>query len=335
MLILNASDVRQALPMRETIEAMKGAYQALSAGQAEVPLRTRLEIAPQQATALFMPAYVQTFSRQSSAQNSSALAVKMVTLFPNNPKNGLPFIHAAVLVMDPENGRIEAVLEGATLTAIRTGAGSGAATDLLARSNSRTAAIFGAGAQARTQLLAVCAVRQIERVWVYDPNPERVEKFIQDMAGKSHVPQAIQPAASPRDAAQQADIICAATTSKTPVFQPEDIRTGTHINGVGSYTPEMIEIPPALLSRARIFIDSTGACMAEAGEILAALQMGAIQPASLVEIGKLASGEAAGRMADEEITFFKCVGVAVQDAAAATLAVRNAQMMGLGQLVSW
>jgi len=149
MLILNASEVRRALPMDATIEAMKRAYAALSDGRAQVPLRAQLPIPPQEATGLFMPAFVQD-------DQGDGIAVKIVSLFPHNPGQGLPFIHAAVLVLDPENGRAQALLEGGTLTAIRTGAAAGAATDLLARHDCKVGAIFGAGVQARTQLEAIC-----------------------------------------------------------------------------------------------------------------------------------------------------------------------------------
>src|ERR1044071_7788891 len=140
MLLLNAAEVRKALPMNEAIEAMKQAYASLSSGTAVVPLRTRLPIPDSEALSLFMPAFV-------NSQDGNAMAVKVVSLFPSNPARGLAYIQAAVLVLDPETGRAIALLEGSSLTAIRTGAASGAAIDLLARPDSKVAAIFGAGAQ--------------------------------------------------------------------------------------------------------------------------------------------------------------------------------------------
>jgi ornithine cyclodeaminase/alanine dehydrogenase-like protein (mu-crystallin family) len=159
MLILTADDIRKALTMRDVIEAMKSAYASLSDGRAVVPLRTRLPVPPHEGLSLFMPAYVQT-------ENSEALAVKIVSLFPGNQKRGLAFIQAAVLVLEADSGRALALMEGSSLTAIRTGAGSGAAIDILARPDSRILAIFGAGAQGRTQAEAACSVRAIETVWV-------------------------------------------------------------------------------------------------------------------------------------------------------------------------
>jgi ornithine cyclodeaminase len=326
MRLLNATDVRLALPMRETIEAIKRAYAALSAGQAHIPLRTSLPIAAQNASALFMPAYV-------PGDEEDALAVKIVTLFPHNIPAGLPLIHAAVLVMDAATGQMLALLEGGALTAIRTGAGGGAAADLLSRPDSRTVALFGAGVQARTQLEAICAVRDIEKVWVHALSTEQIETFIAEMS--PHVRATLLPAAAPQQALAEADIVCAATTTTTPLFDDADLRPGTHVTGVGSYTPTMIEIPPKTVGRARVVVDSRTACQAEAGEMLRAVELGLFDWQNAAELGEIILGTQTGRTSPEQITFFKSVGVAVQDAAAAQLALKNAKAHGLGQEVQW
>ena len=328
MRILNAQDVRTALPMKDTIQAMKSAYAALSDGRAEIPLRTSLPITPHNATTLFMPAYIQ-------GQNEEALAIKIVSLFPENPEHGLDFIQAAVLVLDPKTGQSLALLEGSTLTAIRTGAASGAATDLLARPNSSMVAIFGAGAQGRTQLEAVCTVRQIETVLIVDTDHQRAQTFVDEMRGRSRIPDDIRIARGPKQALSTADIICTATTSIIPVYDAGDVKPGTHINGVGSFTLEMIENPPEMLENAAVFVDSREAVMAEAGEIIAAINKKLFFPAELTELGEVVLGNAPGRKSDKQITFFKSVGVAVQDAMAAQLALKNAEAMGLGQEVDF
>ena len=210
MLLLTAEDIRKALPMREAIEAMKNAYASLSNGTAVVPLRTRLPIPGSEALSLFMPAFV-------SSQEGAALAVKVVSLFPTNPARGLAYIQAAVLVFDPETGRAIALLEGSALTAIRTGAAGGAAVDLLARTDSKVLAIFGAGAQGRSQLEAVCSARNIETVFIFDRNAGKAEAFAADMRGKGSVMQDLRAAQSPKEAIEHADIICTATTSSRPV----------------------------------------------------------------------------------------------------------------------
>lgn len=328
MLLLNAAEVRQALPMGECVQAMKGAYAALSAGRAEVPLRLRLPVKANDGLSLFMPAFVDD-------QAGQALAVKIVSLFDQNPGRGLPFIHAAVLVLNPETGAVEALLEGGSLTAIRTGAGCGAATDVLARPDARTVAIFGAGVQARTQLAAVCAVRSIDTVWVYAPDAAGVQAFIAEMAGQGDVPADLRVAGSPAEALAAADIVSAATTSTAPVFAHTDLRPGTHVNGAGSYTPEMQEVPAETVAAGLVAVDSRRAALAECGDLQRPLAAGLLQEAEIAEIGEIIAGVRPGRQAADQITFFKSVGVAVQDALAAQLALTNARKLGLGTQVDW
>jgi ornithine cyclodeaminase/alanine dehydrogenase-like protein (mu-crystallin family) len=331
MLILTADDVKKALPMKDTIEAMKRAYASLSDGKAEVPLRTRLNISPQNAVSLFMPAYVQ-------AEGGDALAVKVVSLFPKNPERErrLAFIQAAVLVLDAETGRTTALLEGSSLTAIRTGAGSGAAIDLLARPDSRVVAVFGAGAQGRTQLEAACNVRRIEKAWVFDPSIDRAEAMVEEMAGKGPIPQNVRVANSSEQAISEADIVCTATTSSTPVFADADLKPGTHVSAIGSYTPEMQEVPAETVARALVVVDSRSATLAETGDLLRPMQAGLFGEEHIhAELGEIVLGRKAGRRSPDQITYFKSVGVAVQDAMAAQLALQNARKLGLGREVSF
>ena len=323
MLLVSAEEVRKALPMRETIEAMKAAYASLSAGQADVPLRTRLAV-PGGAASLIMPAYVQ-------AGAGDALAVKVVSLFPNNPERGLAFIQAAVLVLEADTGRPDGLLEGSALTAIRTGAGSGAAIDLLAHPDSKVVAIFGAGAQGRAQLEAACSIRAIEQAWVFDPSADRARAFVRDLAGTGGIPSDLAVAASPEQAVAQADIICTATTSHTPVFADTDLKPGVHISAVGSYTPEMQEVPAESVARACVVVDSRSAVLAEAGDLIQPIQAGLFGEDHIrAELGEIVLGRKAGRSSPEEVTYFKSVGVAVQDAMAAQLALQNARELGLG-----
>ncbi len=327
MLILRAAEVRAALPMAQAIQAMKSAFVALRDGRAQVPLRVHLPIQPHEAVSLFMPAFVDDEAGQ-------ALAVKVVSVFPHNPRRGLPLIHAAVLVLEADTGRPLALMEGGSLTAIRTGAASGAATDLLARPDSRIAAIFGAGVQARTQLEATCTVRPIQTAWIYDPHMEKARAMIAELGGKGPIPEDLRLAETPQQAVAEADVICTATTSATPVFDDIDLKPGAHINGVGSYTPEMQEVPGATVARARVVVDDRKAALAEAGDLIQAIRQGLIDEGDIyATLGAVASGARPGRLAEDEITFFKSVGNAVQDAAAARLALANALRDGLGQQV--
>jgi len=326
MLILTADEVRKALPMKDAIEAMKRAYASLSDGKADVPLRTHLSVPSQDAVSLVMPAYVQ-------AEDGDALAVKVVSLFPKNPERQrkLALIQAAVLVLDAETGRPRALLEGSSLTAIRTGAGSGAAIDLLSRPDSKVVTVFGAGAQGRTQLEAACSVRKIEKAWVFDTSVERAEDFVKDMAGVGPVPQELYVADNPAQVLSEADIVCTATTSSTPVFADSDVKPGTHISSIGSYTPEMQEVPAEMVARALVVVDSREATLAETGDLLKPMQAGLFGEEHIsAELGEILLGRKQGRNSPEQITFFKSVGVAVQDAIAAQLAMQNARAQRLG-----
>ena len=329
MLILNAEDVRRALPMDQAIEAMKNAYAALSNGTAVVPLRTRLSIPNEEALSLFMPAYV-------SSQNGNALAVKVVSLFPTNPRRGLAYIQAAVLVFDSGTGQAIALLEGSSLTAIRTGAASGAAIDLLSRSESKVVAIFGAGAQGRTQLEAACTARKIETAYIIDRNPEKAKSFAEELKTKGNIPQDIRVPSTTREAVENADIICTATTSTKPVFDDRDVRAGIHISAVGSYTPEMQEVPAETLRRAKIFVDSRSASLEEAGDLIQPMSQGLFDESHICgELGEVVLGKIPGRESSENITYFKSVGIAVQDAMAAQVALTNARKMNIGNEVNF
>jgi len=329
MLILNADDVRQALPMRLAINVMKDAFASLSNGTAIVPLRTRLQVPSHQAFSLFMPAYMKSDSGE-------ALAVKVVSLYPGNPARGLAYIQAAVLVLESDTGRAIALLEGSALTAIRTGAGSGAAIDILARRDSKVVAVFGAGVQGRTQLEAACAIRNIETVFIFNPTLDKARKFAEEMAGLNSIPSDIRVAKTAREAVENADIICTATTSSKHVFDDHDIKPGTHISAIGAYMPQMQEVPVETVARACVVVDSYVTVMEEAGDIVQAIQAGAFHESDIhAEIGEIILGSKTGRGSEDEITFFKSVGNAVQDAAAAQLALQNARKMQLGKDVDF
>jgi ornithine cyclodeaminase len=322
--LLNADEVRRALPMADAIEGMKRAFGLLSRGEVSMPLRSRIEIAEEQGTALFMPAFA----------GAAGLAVKIVTVFPHNAGRGQPTIYAVVIVLDPTSGAPLALLEGASLTAIRTGAASGAATDLLARRGARTAAIFGSGAQARTQLEAVSTVRKIETAWVYGIDAPGVEAFASEMAGRGPIPADLRIAASPEEAIAEADIICTATTASQPVFAGRNVCPGAHINAVGSFAPQMQEIDADLVARAVVVIDSREAALVESGDLLVPLRQGRLRADAIHgELGEIVNGARPGRTSDDQITLFKSVGVAVQDVVAAGLALKHARDAKIGQTV--
>ncbi len=310
MRILSRADVERALSMGNAIAVVREAFAQLSTQQATVPLRVPIPIARHDGVTLFMPAHL---------HSSDALAVKIVSVFNQNPVKNLPLIHALVVVIDATTGQPLAAMEGGYLTALRTGAASGVATDLLARADARVGAIIGAGVQGRTQLRGIAAVRPLERAYIFDPAPTKAEEFVREMSAIPGVPRDLRVAGSAAEAVRQADVICTATTATKPVLNGGDLRPGAHVNAIGAYTPQMQEIDAETLRRAsKIVIDARSGALAEAGDLIIALQQGAIKETDIyAEIGEIAAGRKPGREREHEITFFKSVGNAVQDAAVA------------------
>lgn len=317
--LLGAADLRQALPMADTVEAMKQAFAALSSGRAVVP--QRLSVAAKKGTLLAKPGWLP----------GRALGAKLVSVFPGNAELGKPIVPGIVVLLDENTGEPQALLDGTFLTAWRTGAASGAATDLLARTDARVAAVFGCGAQAETQVLAIDAVRELEEIRIYARTGARVHGFVERLGAE--VRAALVAAPSPRVALEGAEVICTATTSTEPVFDGADLAPGAHLNGVGSYTLDMREVDVETVRRSSVFVDSRDSALAEAGELVAAVAAGATEAARWVELGEVAAGRHPGRQSDGEITFFKSVGSAVQDLAAGALALERAEAEGLGERV--
>jgi ornithine cyclodeaminase/alanine dehydrogenase-like protein (mu-crystallin family) len=323
--ILSAADVRNALPMAEAVAGMKEAYAQLSLGTAVVPLRGQMRLSQYGSTTLTMPAFL---------AESAAMAVKVVSVFPQNVAQGMPMIYGMVMVLEAGTGRPLALLEGAALTAIRTGAGGGAATDVLARPDAAVVAMLGSGVQARTLLEAVCTVRAIREVRLYSPTNAHAVAFAREMGGRGVIPP-IRVVGDAGTAVRGADIVCAATTSSTPVFSGADLQPGTHVVGVGSYLPTMQEIDLETVRKALVVVDQREGALEEAGDLIIPLQQGAITEAHIhAELGEIIAGRKSGRTDNRQITFFKSVGNAAQDAIAGKIALENAIKLGIGQEVA-
>lgn len=308
--------------MSQAIDAMRDAFAQITTGQAEVPVRTAVPIAAHEAVTLFMPARL---------GGGPVLGGKIVSVHPRNRAAGLPTIHALVVLIDDATGQPLAALEGSYLTALRTGAGAGLATQCLARPDARVLACFGAGAQAETQVEAVCAVRPIERVWVRSRSEESARRFVERLRGRLGFPGDLRVAADTREALAEADVVCAATSARTPILDGRDLRPGTHVNAIGAFTTETREVDDETVRRARIVVDSRHACLAEAGDLVIPMDAGVIGgPETWTELGEIVLGRAPGRSSDDEVTFFKSVGNAAQDLAAASLVLREAERLGLG-----
>jgi ornithine cyclodeaminase len=323
-LILSRIDLQRCLDMPTAIAAMRTAFHALQSGQVQMPQRTVVELSGR-GLALLMPSLLQT-----SVQ--PVFGLKLLTSVADNGKRGLPRSFATVLLLDAISGQTLAIIEGGWLTAVRTGAVSGLATELLARPDADVLALFGAGAQAPTQVWAIHTVRPLREVRVVNRSDEHYEQFVrtlQQLLGAACPP--LRRAANASEALADASLVACATTATAPLFHARDIAPGAHINAVGAFTPEMCEVDPETLARARIVVDQREAALVEAGDLLQAHALGKIAgPASWSELGQLVAGSQPGRQSPDEITFFKSVGLGIQDLVTARCVYERAREMGVG-----
>ena len=255
-LLLTKEDVVRVLDMRDCIDVVEKAFAELASGTAVLPLR--IGIAPPDGVSLYMPAYL---------KQMGALACKVVTVYKNNPtRHNLPTIIGKVLLQDPATGEVTCIMDGGYLTAVRTGAVSGLATRYFARTDKgQVAGILGAGVQAKMQLWAMATTRELSRAYVYDVSADALSAFIREMTAKLGLE--ILPADSPAQMLSVADIVCAASSSSTPLFDGSLVRPGTHINGIGSHSPNARELDTAIIQRSKVVVDSVEACLKEAGDI--------------------------------------------------------------------
>ena len=323
-LLLSRKDVMQVLQMKDCMEVVEKAFAEMANGTAVLPLRT--PITPPDGLSLYMPAYLKELG---------ALACKIVAVYKNNPKKyNLPVTVGKVLLQDPNTGDVLCIMDGGYLTAVRTGAASGVATKYLARKASgMVAGIFGAGVQAKTQLWAVAETRQLSEALVLDISEEAVKSFVSEMSAKLNIE--IVKAASSDQILQECDIICTATSSATPIFDGAKVREGTHINGIGSHSPNARELDTTIVKRSYVVADSYEACLKEAGDIMIPISEGVIDKSHLkAELGEIITGRKPARTSDKEITLFKSNGLAIQDAAAAKVVYDKAVAAGIGTHVN-
>ena len=298
-------DIQKKISMARAIDMMRAAFLQLTSGGAIVPVRTVIESRDHMGRVLFMPSYSAEFG---------LFGMKMVTVFDYNEAINLPVIQGKMLLMDGVTGTPLAVLDAEYLTALRTGAASGLATDLLARHDASVLALFGTGVQAETQLEGILAVRNIKEVMVYGKTEKRTVAFCNEM-GKRH-PCNIH-VGTPGDL-QQADVICTATTTTTPLFEFNQLKAGVHINGIGSYKPTMQEIGASVITQSVLIVDQREAVLSEAGDIMIPIQQGLMTKENIhAELGEVISGFRKGRTDDTQVTVFKSVGNAIQDLAIA------------------
>ncbi len=313
MLVLSDQDVAKLLTMDEAVLAVESAFSELQRGMVRMPTRSTIMVPEHNGSISYMPSYL---------EESGTQAMKIISIYPDNPKQKLPTTAAWIVVNDPKTGQIKAFMEASHLTAMRTGAVSGVAAKYLAPKDATTVAIFGAGAQARTQVLAAATVRKIKRVRVYDPIKIAVDRFADDIEKRLGVD--VLKASSGEEACRGADIVMTATTSKTPVVNRSWLGANTHVSAIGAFYPDYRELDTATIRDAKVVIDEWEAIKLEAGDILIPIKEGAITEEHIyATLGELVTGIKPGRKSKDDLTVFKSVGIAIQDCSVANLILKK------------
>jgi ornithine cyclodeaminase len=306
--------------MDRCVDLMADALAGLARGAATNPLRTIVPVPAEEPSVLAtMPAVL---------ADPPAMGVKVISVFPGNHGQGFESHQGFVLLFEGEHGTPVALIDAIAITAIRTAAVSGLATRLLARASATSLAILGSGVQARSHLEAMRAVRELGDVRAWSPHPERLREFVAD-AAESGV--RVQATGSAEEAVRGADIVCTVTASAQPVLLGEWLEPGVHVNAVGASMRTSRELDSEAVRRSRLFVDRRESARNEAGDYLIPLGEGVIGEDHIVaELGEVAAGMSSGRTADEEITLFKSLGLAVEDLAAARWIHQQAVATGAG-----
>lgn len=323
VLIVDQDEVRRLLPMEECIPLMAETLSALARGNAVMPLRQVIALPDGARAFASMPAYLST---------PPAIGIKVITIFPRNHGTAYASHQGAVLLFEAEHGRLLAVMDAGSITAIRTAAVSAVATRALARPDASRLGLIGAGVQAASHLEAIALVRPLRRVRIWSPSAEHVRRFV-ERARPRH-PFEIQAVTSAEAAVADADILCTVTSSREPVVRGDWVRPGTHVNAVGASVRTARELDGAAMARARVFVDSRESARNESGDVLLAEAEGAIGDGHVVgELGDVLIGRVAARNSPQEVTVFKSLGLAVEDIASAHHIHGKALAAGIGTRV--
>jgi ornithine cyclodeaminase len=321
ILIVSQDEVAGLLPMAECMDVLEEVLASLARGETLLPLRT----------ILWLPEKVGGFGLMPAALlPQRVLGLKAITFFPGNEGSELDTHQGAVLLFEAERGRLLAVIDATSITAIRTAAASGVATKLLAREDAGDLAIIGSGTQARTHLEAMRVARKLRRVRVASKDLGRARAFAERQSRKHGIE--VEAVASAKEAVEGADLICTTTSSKDPVVLGEWIAPGAHINAVGSSVPSARELDTAAVARARLYVDRRESTLNEAGDFLIPKKEGAIGDDHIVgEIGEILTGKVRRRRSPEDVTLFKSLGIAVEDVASARHIYEKAKAAGTGR----
>jgi ornithine cyclodeaminase len=320
MLVIDAAAVRELFPVRAAIEQMREALSRYSAATVVQPLRTVVQ--PPGAAGLMaaMPAW---------AGADHGFGIKTVTIHPGNPARGLDTHQGTVTMFDRETGVPTAVLDAAAITEIRTGAVSAVATEALAPPGAHDLAVIGAGAQARSHLEAMAAVRPLDRIRVWS-RTEAHAKALAEWAGDRFGPE-VEVCGSAAEALDGADLVCTAVASVEPVVAAGMVAPGAHLNAVGACLPTVRELTTEVVAAATVFADSRESALAEAGDLVIPIRAGDLSPDHVVaEIGEVLLGRHPGRTRPDEVTLFKSLGLAIEDVIAGAWIQAEARARGLG-----
>ena len=310
-------EVAKLLSLPEVIEAVESAFKEKGLGRVQMPAKIYLYYKKYGGDLRAMPSFL---------ENLDVSAVKIVNVHPQNPaKNGLPTVMAVITLIDPSTGAPLAIMGGTTITDMRTGAAGGVAAKYLARKGSNVVGLVGAGAQARTQLMALLEVcENLEEVRVWSRSEETKKRFVSDFQQVNESDVKVVSAASVREAVEGADIVVTVTPSRAPLVMNDMVSAGTHITCIGADAVGKEELDPAILQRSKIVVDDW-AQASHSGEINVPLSRGLITRENVwAEIGEIVAGLKPGRQDQDEITVFTSTGLAVQDAVTAKMAYSKA-----------
>ena len=316
--IIDGETIRKLAPPEDLIGWMREAMIAVSQREVELPLRRGMPLPDDMGAIGMMPGYV--------GGNIQAAGVKLVSLVPPQRRKGSS--HLGLMVLYDADGLLpQAVMCGATITAIRTAAATANATDLLARRDSSSLAILGSGEQAYAHVDAIRAIRAIDDLRIWGIDESHVSSLAQSKGGRA--------CSSVREAVAGADIICTVTAAGEPILFGKDLSPGTHVNLVGSSFPDKREADDEVVTRSRFFVDYLPSTLDQAGEFLHARDAGLVTEDHIQgEIGAVASGEIPGRLSEDEITVYKSLGVAAQDIVTARRVYELACAQDLGALAT-
>lgn len=323
MLILSEEQVRNLVDIEDLIAVLEQAHVQLSTGKVVMPVRLVVPLPQIKGRITSMPAFL---------SEESALGIKIISYFQDNPGHGLPPILATISLYSTETGRLMVLMDGVYITAIRTACASAMATRALANPETPVLGVIGAGTQARTHIRALSKVRALERVLIWSPSGTSARKVKEELEGEMGFE--ILPQSSAEAVVREADLLATVSAAGEPILEAAWLKPGVHINAVGSHRPDLREIGSDTLRRATVFVDSRDAVDSECGDILLAIAEGVISKEHIRgEIGELLAGSKQGRSSADEVTLYKSVGIAAQDVAAASLVYRRALERNVGTQV--